>query len=110
MERQWIEKIWDIQSLIKNNKLKINNDLNRLLHKTIKKVGEDIEGFKLNTAVSSMMILVNSISKEKEINKDIYEKLLLILSPFAPHITEDIWNKLGNKKKLPFGNFGNFFI
>ncbi|MCK4539914.1 leucine--tRNA ligase [Candidatus Parcubacteria bacterium] len=105
--RKFLEKIWNIQLSIKNYELypsseykRIDDNLNRLLHKTIKKVGEDIEGFKLNTAVSAMMILVNSMEKEKEISKEVYEKLLLVLSPFAPHIAEELWGELDNKESI----------
>ena len=65
------------------------------LHKTIKKVGEDIEHFKFNTAVSSMMILVNSMESGSFTRSD-YSFLLKLLAPFAPHITEQIWHELGN--------------
>ena len=71
-----------------------------LLHKTIKKVGEDILEFKFNTAISAMMILVNALEKEKEISRDTYEKFLIILAPFAPHITEEIWSGLGNSESI----------
>ncbi len=65
------------------------------LHKTIKKVGEDIENFKFNTAVSSMMILVNSM-ESGSFTKEDYSLLLKLLAPFAPHISEQIWHELGN--------------
>jgi leucyl-tRNA synthetase len=66
------------------------------LHKTIKKVGEDIENFKFNTAVSSMMILVNSMESGSFTKAD-YCSLLKLLAPFAPHITEQVWHELGNE-------------
>ena len=66
------------------------------LNKTIKKVGEDIENFKFNTAVSSMMILVNTMESSAFSRED-YMQLLRILAPFGPHITEQIWYELGNK-------------
>ncbi|MEA1963240.1 MAG: leucine--tRNA ligase [Patescibacteria group bacterium] len=97
---KFLEKILALRLGIKNKELRIRDDLNRLLHKTVKKVGEDIEGFKLNTAVSAMMILVNALEKEKEISREAYEKLLLILSPFAPHIAEELWGELGNKESI----------
>ncbi len=68
----------------------------RLLHKTIQKVTEDIEGFKFNTAVSAMMIYVNAVEKTG-LSKDSYEKFLKILAPFAPHLTEELWSSLGNE-------------
>jgi leucyl-tRNA synthetase len=97
--RKFLERIWALQLKIKNEKLKIDN-LENLLHKTIKKVTEDIEGFKLNTAVSAMMILLNELDKEKNITRDVYEKFLLILSPFAPHLCEELWHGLGNKDSI----------
>ena len=62
---------------------------------TIKKVGADIEGLKYNTAISEMMKFANSL-KKASISKNDFEKFLKILSPFAPHLTEEIWEKLGN--------------
>jgi leucyl-tRNA synthetase len=74
--------------------------LEPLLHKTIKKVTEDIQNFKFNTAISSMMILLNAMEKEKEISKDHYADFLILLSPFAPHITEELWREIGNKESI----------
>ncbi len=68
----------------------------RLLNQTIKKVGDDIEGFNFNTAISAMMILVNHLIKLDVRPRWIIEKFVLILSPFAPHITEELWEKLGH--------------
>jgi leucyl-tRNA synthetase len=64
------------------------------LHKTIKKVGDDIEHFKFNTAISSMMILTNTM-EENSFTKDDYVTLLTLLAPFAPHITEELYSALG---------------
>jgi len=71
-----------------------------LLNKTIKKVGEDIEKMSFNTAISAMMILLNKFQEDKNISNDVWKKFLLILSPFAPHLTEELWLKLGNKKSI----------
>ncbi len=71
-----------------------------LLHKTIKKVGEDIMSFSFNTAISQLMILVNALSEQDALAKADFENLLKLLSPFAPHITEEIWEKIGNKPFL----------
>jgi leucyl-tRNA synthetase len=68
----------------------------RLVHRTIKKVGEDIEALRLNTAISSMMILSNHLSSIKQPPRDAVERLVLCLSPFAPHIAEEIWSSLGH--------------
>lgn len=71
-----------------------------LLHKTIKKIEEDIEAMSFNTAVSSMMILVNEMEKAESINEKDFKMFLQILAPFAPHIAEEIWQKLGEKKSI----------
>ncbi|MBI5400936.1 MAG: leucine--tRNA ligase [Candidatus Yonathbacteria bacterium] len=68
-----------------------------LLHQTIKKITEDIEEFKFNTAISQLMIFSTHLEKWKvSIPKDIFEQFLLLLAPFAPHITEELWHELGN--------------
>ena len=73
---------------------------NILLHKTIKKVTDDIESFAFNTAISAMMILLNEMEKQEKINKKDFEMFLKVFSPFAPHVTEEIWNSLGHKTLL----------
>jgi leucyl-tRNA synthetase len=97
--RRFLEKVWRIQSKVASHSTKISPDkkLENLLHKTIKKVGEDIESMSFNTAISSMMILINEFDKQNEISKDNLERFLKILSPFAPHIAEEIWSILGHK-------------
>ncbi len=72
----------------------------RLLHKTVKKVTEDIESFGFNTAISAMMIFINHLAKQKVRPMSLIEKFVLILSPFAPHIAEELWEKLGHKESL----------
>ena len=74
----------------------------RLLHQTIKKVGDDIESFGFNTAISAMMIFVNHLSKEAVRPKSVIEKFVLILSPFAPHIAEELWEKLGHTDTIAY--------
>ncbi|MHC4509950.1 MAG: leucine--tRNA ligase, partial [Planctomycetota bacterium] len=74
----------------------------RLLNQTIKKVGDDIETFSFNTAISAMMILVNHLSRLSVRPKAAVEKLVLILAPFAPHIAEELWEKLGHAGTLAY--------
>jgi len=74
----------------------------RLLNQTIKKVGDDIETFNFNTAISAMMIFVNHLSKQQVRPKSVLEKFILILAPFAPHIAEEIWQRLGHKDSLAY--------
>ena len=74
----------------------------RLLDQTIKKVGDDIESFGFNTAISAMMIFVNHLGKQSIRPKSVIEKFILILAPFAPHIAEELWEKLGHKDTLVY--------
>jgi leucyl-tRNA synthetase len=97
---------------IQNSKFKIRNsrfeiqNLERLRHKTIKKVSEDIEGFRFNTAVSALMEYVNQLTENNQqltIAKDLKlqaETLLLLLAPMVPHIAEELWQRMGHKKNI----------
>ena len=71
-----------------------------MLHKTIKKVEEDIENFSFNTSVSTFMIAVNELTAQKCNNKDILESLTVLISPYAPHIAEELWSKLGHDTSI----------
>lgn len=71
-----------------------------LLHKTIKKVSEDIENMSFNTAVSSMMVLSNEMDKMEYVNEKDFKIFLQLLAPFIPHVTEELWNTLGEKKSI----------
>ena len=72
----------------------------KLLHKTIKKVSEDIENMSFNTAVSSMMVLTNEMDKMEYVNEKDFKMFLQILSPFVPHVTDELWNVLDEKKSI----------
>jgi leucyl-tRNA synthetase len=74
----------------------------RLLHQTIKKVGEDIETFGFNTAISAMMIFINHLGKQTIRPKSVVEQFVLILAPFSPHIAEELWQKLGHADSLSY--------
>ncbi|MBU1906865.1 leucine--tRNA ligase [Patescibacteria group bacterium] len=96
--RRFLEKVWNLQDDLADD-IK-NDELNHLLHKTIKKVGSDIEDMKYNTAVSAMMIFVNEIQKAGVCSKEIYDGLLILLSPFAPHIAEELWERTGHGNSI----------
>jgi len=82
------------------------NDINlKSLHKCIKKVSHDIESFSFNTAVSKMMITVNELTSQKCRSRKILEPLVLVIAPFAPHIAEEIWEKIGNKDTIINTNY-----
>jgi leucyl-tRNA synthetase len=74
----------------------------RLLHQTIKKVGSDIETFGFNTAISAMMILVNHLGRLDVRPRSVLEPLVLVLAPFAPHIAEELWQRLGHNESLAY--------
>ncbi len=99
--RRFIERAYSIFAKIdKAADLSTNKETESLLHKTIKKVGDDIESLGFNTAVSSLMILLNAFEKEEKVSREAYETLLKLLAPFAPHVTEELWSALGNKKSI----------
>ena len=80
----------------------------KILHRTIKKIEEDTERFSFNTAVSTFMICVNELSDLKCNKKEVLEKLLVLLSPYAPHISEELWHQLSNPGSIlnaPFPAF-----
>lgn len=80
----------------------------KTLHKTIKKITEDIERFSFNTSVSNFMICVNELTDQKCNKRAILEPLLVILSPYAPHVTEELWEKLGHKESIAYAPFPAF--
>lgn len=99
--RRFLEKVWRLSQKTINKKQSTGSkEIESLLHQTIKKVTEDIEELKFNTAISSLMIFVNALEKESEISESVFETLLIVLAPFAPHMTEELWSQLGNKKSL----------
>ncbi|MEI6581116.1 MAG: class I tRNA ligase family protein [bacterium] len=128
--RRFIEKVWRIEQSISASsnfsslrpsseyasgtlgKLKIerssNSTLVKLLHKTIKKVSEDIEVMHFNTAISAMMILATEMEKAEQVSIDDYKKFLQILAPFAPHVAQDIWNSLGEKKDINISDWPKY--
>ena len=100
---KWVKKFLDkVVNLYDKIDLNIQDDKKVLnaLHQTIKKVTEDIDRFGFNTAISQMMILVNKLSAVEKISKDTFEKLILILAPFAPHLAEEFWEKIWGEFSL----------
>ncbi len=89
--RRFLEKVWRLAAKLEQQTIPA---VETEIHKTIKKVGEDIENFNFNTAVSSLMILVNSLEKGEVIGREDFKVLLLLLTPFAPHLTEELWQNL----------------
>ena len=112
--RRFLEKVWKIGGRIMNYELGItakdkkqkgspvaqNSQLDALLNQTVKKVGEDIEAMRFNTAVSALMVASNEMEKAETISKIQYGIFLRLLAPFAPHIAEELWSSMGNKKSI----------
>jgi len=90
--RRFLEKVWKLKERVIKKEKEISKDLKIILHQTIKKVSEDIEEFKFNTAISQLMILLNALEKEKEIPLNVYKIFLKLLAPFAPHISEELFS------------------
>ncbi len=109
---RFLKKLWrlfydqDGQLLVKDSSAE-KKEL-KALHKLIKKVGEDIEGFSFNTSVSSFMICVNELTELKCSKKSVLENLLICLHSYAPHITEELWKSLGNADTIANATFPEF--
>jgi leucyl-tRNA synthetase len=98
---RFLRKLWrlfndDIKGVIWNNEKATDAEL-KILHRAIKKIEEDTEKFSFNTAVSAFMICVNELSDVKCHKKEVLEKILILLVPYAPHISEELWQQLGNE-------------
>ena len=92
--RRFVERVWNLQNSLNDEKGN-SKALLKPLHKTIKKVTEDIEGMKFNTAIASMMSLLNEVDKVGSLSKEDYKTVINLLNPFAPHITEELWEMQG---------------
>lgn len=101
--RRFLERVWKLFDKVQNGK-KIDKlfeeRIDVLFHQTIKKVSEDIEDLKMNTALSQMMILLNAMEKEEKIPKSYFETYIRLLAPFTPHISEELWSLLGERSSV----------
>jgi leucyl-tRNA synthetase len=107
----FLKKLWKLyvgeNGLIVNDAEPTKDNL-KTLHKTIKKVQEDIENFSFNTSVSTFMIACNELTAQKCTSKEILEPLLVLISPYAPHIAEELWSQLGNNDTISTAPFPVF--
>lgn len=102
----FLKKTWKLIIGYKNTKPS-EKEL-KILHKTIQKITQDIENMSLNTAISTFMITTNELIKQKTTSKKIFEELLVLMSPFAPHFCEELWSILGNKKTITKASWPKF--
>ncbi|UPS92282.1 leucine--tRNA ligase [Bizionia sp. M204] len=107
----FLKKLWKLY--VDDNGIKVTEseptkDNLKTLHKTIKKVEEDIESFSFNTSVSTFMIAVNELTVQKCTSRDILEPLIVLMSPYAPHISEELWSQLGHEKSISTVAFPKF--
>ena len=102
----FLKKLWKLYSNI-DDSIPTAENL-KTLHKTIKKVEEDIENFSFNTSVSTFMICVNELTAQKCCSKAILEPLAILVSPYAPHIAEELWEKMGHSESIANEQFPEF--
>ena len=97
--RRFLDRVWRIQEFLVDGET-VSPGLEKSIHKTIKKVSEDFENMKFNTAIAAMMSLVNDFYAAGRVSKGDLEVLLILLNPVAPHITEELWSLLGNHSRI----------
>ena len=90
---RFVEKVWRISEKLSSEESDL--EVQKILHKTIKQVTENIQAFKFNTAVSAFMILANAMESAKVVSQGDFKKFIQVLAPFAPHVTEELWSGFG---------------
>ena len=106
--KKFLDKVW--RAFVESDKVqeKENKNLEKAYHFTVKKVSKDYEEMQFNTAISQMMIFINQASKEDIIPKEYAEGFIKLLSPIAPHISEEIWNKLGHNDTIAYESWPTY--
>ncbi|MBA4687267.1 MAG: leucine--tRNA ligase [Candidatus Galacturonibacter soehngenii] len=97
--RRFLDRVWKLQDMITDD-LEYSSDLETKMHQTIKKVSADFESLKYNTAIASMMALINEFYKKNQVTKGEFKTFITLLNPVAPHITEELWSILGFEGKI----------
>ncbi len=103
--RRFLERVWRMFDKISETG---NSELENSYHATVKKVSEDIRTMNFNTAISEMMIFANKVEEVGGLTKEIYSGLLKLLAPFAPHIIDELWQKLGNNGSIHISEWPEF--
>ena len=97
--RRFLERVWKLQDILVDGD-EYSKDLEVKMHQTIKKVSNDFESLKYNTAIAAMMALINEFYKKNAVTRGEFKTLLTLLNPVAPHITEEIWQTVGFKGRI----------
>ncbi len=105
--KRFIDRVWNLAELVTDSE-GYSKELETSFHKTIKKVSEDIENMKFNTAIAALMTLLNEIYDKGTVTKGELKAFVTLLNPFAPHVTEEIWEKEGFDGMLANGNWIDF--
>ena len=92
--KRFLDRVWNLQEMLTDS-MEYSKELEGVMHRTIKKVTEDIDALKLNTAIAAMMSLINEFYDKKSVTRGELKTLVTLLNPFAPHITEEIWQQQG---------------
>lgn len=114
----FLKKLWKLYHSDENESFYVSEeaaskDSFKTLHRTIKKVQEDIEDFSFNTSVSTFMIAVNELTSQKCNSREVLEPFVILISPYAPHIAEELWQKLGHSESIstvPFPKFEEKYL
>ena len=97
--RRFLERVWKLQDILTED-MNYSTDLEVKMHQTIKKVSNDFESLKYNTAIAAMMALINEFYRKNAVTKGEFKTLLTMLNPVAPHITEELWQSVGFEGRL----------
>ena len=97
--RRFLDRVWKLQELVTDD-LAYSKDMETKMHQTIKKVSQDFESLKYNTAIAAMMALVNDFYKKNSLSKEEFKTLIILLNPVAPHMTEELWEIMGFEERL----------
>ena len=101
---RFLDRIWRLSER-KIIETEPSAEMTKLLHQTIKKVSMDTGELEFNTAIAQMMIFINEVYKEDDLNSNLWEPFILLLAPYAPHMGEELWQKLGKKESLAYESY-----